>query len=532
MLRIMSKLLSITLILGTFFTLTAWPIFAQHGSIEPTGSGFVAGQVLVKFRPGVANFGVQQINNLDNVAVLDVSPASGWLRLQVAPGEEALTIARLKRRGDIQAATYNYPLYALDTPDDPDFAKQWGLNNIGQADGQPDADIDAPEAWDIYTGTDNITIAVIDTGVDLDHPDLKDNLIAGFDFVNDDLLPDDDNGHGSHVAGIAAAVGDNGQGITGISWRAKIMPLKILNAAGGGTTFDLAQAINYATTNGANIINMSLGGNCFDDWLAVEEAVAEAVSAGVLLIASSGNRNDSVILCPAQLEGVMTVGATDSLDERWAVNAFQGSNYGREMDVAAPGKDIYSTVIDGGYAVKTGTSMATPHVAGLAALIWSYAPTLNQVEVGDIIRTTSDDLGQAGWDDYFGYGRINAWRAVEIVSLQAPALTIINFDEKTLTATRTLTITTANTAGITWSAQISPAVTWLRSLSPLSGTTSATAPPVQVSLGATRPMTYNIYSTTLVVTGTTYTGVPLGPRIAEIRLIYLHHNYLPILLKN
>jgi len=213
--------------------------------------------------------------------LLAISPRSELVRVQVTPGREAETLAALAARPDVEFATYNYQIYALDTPNDPEFSRQWNLHNTGQTGGLVDADIDGPEAWDIDSGGSNVTIAIIDTGVYLSHEDLQANIwlngdeipangldddlngyvddYQGYDFYNNDANPDDDNGHGSHVAGIAAARGNNSRGIAGVSWAARIMPLKILSATGGGNFYDLQEAIYYAADNGADAINMSTG---------------------------------------------------------------------------------------------------------------------------------------------------------------------------------------------------------------------------------------------------------------------------------
>jgi thermitase len=519
----MARFLPLLLTLAGLTLLTALPILAQ-APVQPADPPFVPGELLLKFRPEVAGLTIQRVRQISGIRLLEQATASDWLRLGVPPGQEALWLARLQARPDVQAVTYNYRVQALDPPNDPNFAMQWGLNNSAY----PQADLMALPAWQIFTGTDRITLAIIDTGIDLDHPDLAGSLIAGYDFVNNDPLADDDNGHGSHVAGIAGAIGNNNEGITGVSWRVKLMPVKILNSGGGGSLFALAQGINYSVAQGADVINMSLGGSCAKGWDAVEEAVAAANSAGVLLVASSGNTNEATVLCPAAYAGVIAVGATDPFDERWVVHAFQGSNYGPELEVTAPGEAILSTGLNGDYVYKTGTSMAAPHVAGLASLIWSYAPALSHNEVRQVIQESSDDLGQAGWDQFFGYGRINAYRALETVSLQTPALTILNFDDNTPTINQPLAITTANPTGITWTAFISPSVAWLSPTAPLSGLVTAADSPLKLPLLANRPAAYGIYTTTVVVSGVTQSGIPLGPRQSEVRLIYLYHTYFPL----
>ncbi|MEW5959707.1 MAG: S8 family serine peptidase, partial [Chloroflexota bacterium] len=367
--------------------------------------------------------------------------------------------------------------------------------------------------------------------------------VKGWDFCNSssssppycdlqkDNNPDDEHGHGSHVAGIAAASGNNGKGIAGVSWQAKIMPVKVLDKWGHGDTYNLSQAIRYAADNGAQIINMSLGGGCGSGWPDVEDAVNYALSKGVLLVAASGNNGISSISCPAALNGVMAVGATTSDDQRAGY-----SNYGSGLDVVAPGSSIYSTYLGGGYTTMTGTSMATPHVAGLAALLWSFVPSYTDSQVRDALQNTVDDLGTAGWDQYFGYGRINARRALESVSLQTqPEQLTLLLDDETGSVSGHIQITTANPEPITWTAVISPAVTWLEPAPPSSGSVSIASPDSISVLATTTGITYATHTATVVVTGTAAGGEQLGPTTTQVTLHYVPQIYryrLPFILKN
>ena len=245
----------------------------------------------------------------------------------------------------------NYIAYVADTiPSDASWGLQYGLVNIR-----------APQGWDTARGGPGITIAIVDTGVDLAHADLAAKVVGGHDFVNNDAIAQDDNGHGTHVAGIAAAVTNNGAGVAGTSWGARIMPVKVLNAAGGGTFANVAMGIIWATDNGAQIINLSVGGPTSS--VVLQNAVNYAAGKGVLILAASGNSGSNLILFPAAYPNVIAVGATDSLN-----NLAGFSNYGPELDLVAPGVNIYSTSL-GGYAYRNGTSMSTGFVSGLAAIL-------------------------------------------------------------------------------------------------------------------------------------------------------------------
>jgi subtilisin family serine protease/uncharacterized protein YkwD len=298
------------------------------------------------------------------------------------------------------------PLY----PNDPDYDNQWALEKV-----------DAPGAWGISTGQ-GVLIAVLDSGTDLDHPDLVDKVRTDIDkdFVNDDNNADDDHGHGTHVSGIAAAATDNGLGVAGLGWEATILPLKVLRPTGdgkaGGSLDHLVQAIYYAADNGAGVVNMSLGGTTIDYCCpaALQSAVDYAYARDVLLVAAAGNSQGGTAVFPANCEHVLGVAATTAGDTRPSF-----SNYGDHVSVAAPGVNIYSTGWPGdepdcssGYCYKSGTSMATPHVAGLAALVRTRYSSYTPDQVASAILDNADDLGAEGWDRYHGCGRINALEAL------------------------------------------------------------------------------------------------------------------------
>lgn len=290
-------------------------------------------------------------------------------------------------------------------PNDTYYSQQWGLPKVN-----------APGAWRQSNGA-GVTIAVIDTGVDLNHPDLAGKLVAGWDFANNDSTPQDDHGHGTHVAGIAAAVTNNSRGVAGLGWDAKIMPVKVLDSQGSGYYSWIASGIYWAVNNGAKVINLSLGGQSYAS--ALQEATDYAYSQGALVVAASGNCGDPLtyknngctvfnpVIYPGANPNVLGVGSTTSTDAR---SSF--SSYGYWVDVAAPGSNIYSTVWNDTYTSLSGTSMASPLVAGLASLVWARNPALSNVQVAGVIMSTAVDLGTPGRDDYFGYGRVNAEAAV------------------------------------------------------------------------------------------------------------------------
>jgi type VII secretion-associated serine protease mycosin len=288
-----------------------------------------------------------------------------------------------------------YMTNAKVVPNDEYFAKyQWNLPLIETLDG-----------WSLSRGNATVKVAVIDTGVDLTHPDLKQRLIPGVNVIALGQSAMDDNGHGTHVAGIIGASVNNRQGIAGINWYSRVMPIKALDATGAGTSFSVADGIIEATDRGAKVINMSLGNYATSAFL--REAVQYAYRHDVVLVAATGNDNSSQPGYPAAYPEVLAVAATT---KRLARASF--SNYGSYVDVAAPGDLIASTYMGGQYAALSGTSMATPHVAALAALIRSANPALRNTDVMRILTSTARDLGVRGRDDLFGYGIINVNAAV------------------------------------------------------------------------------------------------------------------------
>ena len=311
-----------------------------------------------------------------------------------------------------QAQTYvryaqpDYVVSLSKTPNDPSFSQQWGLNNFGQNGGTPNSDISAPEAWNISTGSGKTIVAVIDTGVDYTHPDLAANIwtnkgeipgngidddhdgfvddVHGWDFANNDNNPMDDNGHGTHVAGIIGAVGNNGIGVDGVNWSVQIMPLKFMGADGLGSLSNAIRALNFAVAHGATVSNNSYSGGGY--YQAFYDAVKAAQAKGHIFVAAAGNNSVNTDASPAypssyNLDNIVSVAAVDRND-----NLASFSNYGANtVDIAAPGVSIYSTYKNDNYVTMSGTSMAAPFVTGAIALLrdlhpnWSYQQVIGQV---------------------------------------------------------------------------------------------------------------------------------------------------------
>lgn len=412
-------------------------LLLQHGSSPPSGDRSVPvpppqvaaspwtsaedddqpSGILVKLKNRLAPGSAEGLFAQHNLKVVKRLPhIDVWLVASSEMSAPAL-MRRLERSSDVLWAEPNGRVSASGIIPNDNFyqAQQWNLRLIG-----------LPEAWAFTTG-DARPIAVIDTGIDLDHSDLGAKIWANPGEVPDNGLDDDDNGyvddvggwnfitgstlmieepHGTHVAGIAGAHTDNDVGVAGVSWQSTIMPLQVLRGD-SGTYADVAEAVVYAADNGARILNLSLGGE--EPSGTIELATAYARDRDCLVVAAVGNNihQPTPVEYPAALPGVLAVAATTDSDAPWGY-----SNRGPEVDVAAPGVDIFSTSSYGRYAEMSGTSMATPHVSGLAALIWALQPTLTADQVAHVITTTAHDVYTSGWDPRTGWGRIDAYTAI------------------------------------------------------------------------------------------------------------------------
>jgi len=364
---------------------------------------------------------------------------------------EAMAAAFAALGGDIESATVDTIGGVADFfPNDTNFSSQYAMHNTGQTGGLVDADLDAPAAWDLHTGDfGTVTIAIIDSGVS-SHVDLGDNVgpfpngrfVEGRNTQNPltPTLTTDGCPHGTHVAGIATAGGNNAMGVAGVTWGAYIMPVRVLMGCGGPVSA-LADGIKWAADHGADVGNMSLQYYNITqvEYDLLNNAVNYAHDLGMVLVAAAGNNQTrcvgganhntpcssatacpggtcvEVVAYPAKLLDCIGVSATTD-DDVFASLAATGnvwfSNFGNEIDVSAPGDRIYSTIPGNGYALSSGTSMATPHVSGLAALMKSYVPDLTNEAIELLLFYSADDKGPAGWDKNFGFGRINAYNAL------------------------------------------------------------------------------------------------------------------------
>ncbi|MFB3896693.1 MAG: S8 family serine peptidase [bacterium] len=433
----------ILLLLGAGVIVVNAPAAIEPFKIQPEAA-YVPDELLVKFKSGCSAMAVEAINTEVGARNLNYYPEIGVTRVKLTEKQSMLSAISTyaKYRDKIEYAEPNYYIHLLQTPNDPSFTQQWNFNNTGQTGGTPDADIDAPEAWNISIGDSTFIIGVIDTGIDNTHPDLINNIWHNPDEIPFNGIDDDGNGyvddtigwnfgdnnndvlginaHGTHVAGIIAARGNNGIGVTGVMWQAKLMVLRMFGASGGGTEASAISAILYSIQKGAKLTSNSWTSYIYHTQ-AMYDTISTANEAGQLFIAGAGNNalnNDSVRFYPAcyDLPNIISVAATTATDVLWS-----SSNYGpTTIDVAAPGAEIYSTLLNGGYGLMSGTSMSTPHVSGECGLIWSINTSLSNLQVKQIVMDTVDVI-PALTGKCVANGRINLFKAAQAAVESIPA---------------------------------------------------------------------------------------------------------------
>ncbi|MBJ7259877.1 MAG: S8 family serine peptidase [Chthoniobacterales bacterium] len=376
-------------------------------------SDYVPGRVLAKPANHAGEAAIAGSLKAAGAREIGRVPQIGVLILQVPAQAEARVIAALSNNPNFEFAEPDYTAQIILTPNDPYYASyQWHLPKVG-----------APAAWDTTTGSAAVTIAVVDSGVEATHPDLAGRVLVGYDFVNGDANPADDNGHGTAVAGVAAAGGNDGIGVAGAAWNVSILPVKVMNSAGSGSYSSIANGITYAADRGAKIINLSLSGTSSSSTL--QNAVSYAWNKGVLLVAAAGNNGSSSAVYPAAYPNMVAVSATTSSD---TLASF--SSYGSFVDLSAPGQDITTSWLNSGYVTISGTSFSSPLTAGVAALALSRNPGLSNAQLSSLLTANTDDLGAPGYDIYFGAGRLNAAKvvaaAVPVADTVAPATSVTN----------------------------------------------------------------------------------------------------------
>jgi len=397
---------------------------------------YVTGQILVKFKDGTSAANQDAALKANNASVKSTIAHIGVNIVKVPAGAEAKVAAALAHNPNVQFAETDVMLEPTLVPNDPYYANwEWHLR-----------DIKAPAAWDITTGNPaGVTVAILDSGIDGTHPDLAPNLVPGYNFVanNTNTGADPSCPHGTTVAGAAGAVGNNGVGVTGVSWNSKIMPLIIAAASTSCSApwSGMASAITYAADHGARVINISYGGTGSAYYSATtQSAVNYAWSKGAVVVASAGNGNTNTVTYPAALDNVVAVGATAALYiNNTDLAGF--SNYGSWVDVVAPGQGIYTTDIVGSagfstadYLAISGTSFSAPITAGVLGLMFAANPALTNTQAVTILEQTADDWGTPGFDTTYANGHINAARAVAaaagitVTDTTAPIVTVLPYN--------------------------------------------------------------------------------------------------------
>lgn len=394
---------------------------ATHLAVQPGDDAAFAGAQALAFQavPGERDFSGELLvraradkarRAADRLAPLTTA-RSAFVEesvVRVPPGmTEGELAGALMATGDYEFVEPNWTLYPLATqPNDPQFGMSWQHTRLQSA-----------LAWDVTQGSSEIVVAVCDTGVRLDHADLADALVPGYNAVNrvaqaDGGQVDDVNGHGTFVAGCAAAIGDNGVGVTGVGWNFRIMPVRVSNLSSGNAgSFNLREGARWAAANGAKVVNVSYsGGNSGSN----NVAARDVKNLGGLLFWAAGNDGVNV---GGNFPDLIIVGSTTSSDNR---SGF--SNHGPAIDVTAPGSGVRSTRRDGGYGNGSGTSYASPIAAGVGAMIFSANPDLSPDDAQDVLYRSVDDLGPAGWDPDFGHGRVNTFKAVTLAQTYVPRI--------------------------------------------------------------------------------------------------------------
>jgi len=328
----------------------------------------------------------------------------------------------LRTSNDIELIEPSYMKTVNFEPNDQYYEDQWGHNNTGQAVsyggsyvGTPDCDTDTNDAWDISTGSDDVIIAIVDTGVS-NHSEFLGRLTDGYNFISNNTNANDDFGHGTSCAGIAAAKGNNSSGIAGVCWDCLIMPIKVLDSNGYGDDTGIANGIEWSSNNGADVISMSLGGGGYVSY--TENTINYATNNGSVVIAASGNDNAGTLSYPSGYQNCISVGSLSPCNERKNPSScdgenFWGSNYGNGLDFLAPGVRIHTTTMNGGYtSTFNGTSSACPHAAGIAGLIMSEASNISAYDVRLLMQQSAVDIGGIGYDTQTGHGKVNAYNSL------------------------------------------------------------------------------------------------------------------------
>ncbi len=451
--RVITTLLLVVVLVNFAFAAEDFKIGQTCSS--PTTDEYAPGEIIVKFHDGVTRSEVSAVLADLGTSLISTNTQIG-INLLAIPADKTVEemVAAYRSRPDVEYAEPNYIAHAFMTPNDPYYTYQWHMPLINM-----------PAAWDQSTGS-GVVVAVIDCGVAYETygaytqaPDLAGTtFVQGYDYVNNDTHPNDDCAHGTHVAGTIAQTTNNSLGVTGVAFNCSIMPVKVLDASGNGTYTAIVNGITYAADHGAKVINMSLGGSSGST--ALQNAVIYAYNLGVTIVCAAGNTGTSVPQYPASYTQCISVSAV-----RYDKTYTSYTSYGSNIDICAPGGDVTidqngDGYVDGvlqqthdgtnygtfGYYFYEGTSMACPHVAGVAALlIAKNGGTMTPAAVRAALQNTAQDLGATGWDQYYGYGFLNANAALLSISTNNPPVAAFSGTPTSGTYPLAVTFTDAST---------------------------------------------------------------------------------------
>lgn len=421
--------LTLTSLLLAAVVFASTPSSLFHAQAQPQAASprYVSGELVVALQPG---YSLSALELPADVQVLDSDPALSEVLdvyvLHTPSGQEETVRSALAANPAVAFVERNAVVQAAYIPDDP----LWPPGSVPPA--SPSGQygqvmVNAPDAWDTSTGTAGVILAVLDSGIDASHAEFSGRLLPGYDFIDDDSVPQDGCGHGTHVTGIAAATGDNSLGVAGMDWQASILPVRVLDDTCSANAVTVASGIVYAVDQGADVINLSLGTAAAS--FILESATYYAYSHGVAVIASSGNSGSSPVWYPARYPWVLSVGAVDESGTRMI-----SSSYGSDLDLTAPGNLVLSTTpnsayhlestygVQRGYGVMSGTSMAAGFVSGAASLLLAANPGryAHPIQLYQALMESAQDRGASGRDDYYGWGILDADTALDFIPTVSP----------------------------------------------------------------------------------------------------------------
>lgn len=409
----------------------AWSAVA--GSVAPA---YRSDRILIQPKPGISHAILARFHTAQKVGVRQEFEGIGGLQVVQVPQGVTVQdlISRYQKSGLVAFAEPDYEIHAALTPNDPKYldGTLWGLNNTGQNSGTADADIDAPEGWDIITSASNVVVAIVDSGIRFAHEDLASNIWVnpvdgshGWNAVATNNIPNDDNGHGTLMAGVVGAMGNNGKGVTGVAWQVQMMAVKCLNSSGSGSDSDLIACIEFARTNGARIVNASLDSTGVS--LALSNAIVNLRNNGVLFVASAGNSSANIDVTPHypaayNIDNILSVAYTTRTDGLGFLSDYGATN----VDLAAPGDQVYSTISSSDTAYYppfdfiniAGTSYAAAYVSGAAALLMAQYPSDSCQEIISRLLNSTDPLPSLNGKCRTG-GRLNLRKALRTIRVTA-----------------------------------------------------------------------------------------------------------------